>query len=611
MTDKPAYIPPQYKGKAHSDTFTTRPFADDFETRRQAFFAQVQRYDTHPEGSRGVFFDLARLAAGAQPNEAAFAKVLTDRIDARLDCADFVMQGVIRLLYQFGGQTEGRRPASGENHLQSPVPGLPSAPAFSPKLLQQAKETTLNFKYWPDEPGTDSMCTWTENHQILFATAAYLAGQLYPDQVFTNSGRTGREMMAIHRPRIDRWLRMRFKSGFSEWLSNVYYVEDWPPLLNLVDFAANKDLKERARMILDLTLFDFALNSFRGVFGSTHGRSYEQHKKWAALESTTGVSKLLFGTGAFSNCDNMSVVSFALSEKYRMPQVIYNIAHDPSIRENRQRMGFRVEDATEWGLTYDDLESGMVFLSNEAYLHPKTAALTIKMFTAFNWWENEFFKDFKPFKGFLKTMQKLGGLPVLGKILEKDVCRNIRDEANIYTYRTPDYMLSTAQDHRAGFGGDQHHIWQATLGPDAVCFTTHPVKNDTGTPNYWTGSGTLPRVAQVKNVAIAIYNISTMPGLYLTNNLFFTHAWLAKDQFDEVIEQEGWIFARKGDGYLALRSQNPHFWNENWTQMNADERRYRNQRKSAQNCVQNNSEDFNREIIVEGKKNIWIQQFPE
>ena len=33
----------------------------------------------------------------------------------------------------------------------------------------------------------------TENHQIMFATNAYLAGQIYPDRIFTNSNQTGRE----------------------------------------------------------------------------------------------------------------------------------------------------------------------------------------------------------------------------------------------------------------------------------------------------------------------------------------------------------------------------------------------------------------------------------
>lgn len=539
MTDKPAYIPAAYQGQAWSDTYTTQPFGADFETRKQAYFKQVLRNPAPTRGSKRAMVEVARLAAGGEPVEGVIHESLSDFVEGRKDCADFVMQAIIRLLYQFN---EG------------------STLCFSPELLEHAKTATLGFKYWPDEPGIDSMCSWTENHQILFSAAAFLAGQLYPEEVFNNSGRTGREMMATHRPRIDRWLEMRFKSGFSEWLSNVYYDEDWAPLLNLVDFVQDDVLRERARMVLDLTLFDMALNSFRGIFGSTHGRSYEQNKKWSALEGTSDTAKLLLGTGSFSAYDNMSAALFAMSENYRMPQVIFEIAQDGASFVNRQRMGHRIQDAEKWGLSYDDLESGMVFLSNEAYLHPNNAALTIQMFDAFGWWENAFFADFKPFRSFLNALRKIKLLPALARLLEKDVCRNMRDEADIYTYRTPDYMLSSAQDHRAGWGGDQQHIWQATLGPDAVCFSTHPVQQSSGTPNYWTGNGTSPRVGQVKNVVIAVYKISKMPGLYITNNLFYTHAWLPKDRFDEVHEQDGWIFVRANQGYLALRSQQAYRW---------------------------------------------------
>jgi hypothetical protein len=97
----------------------------------------------------------------------------------------------------------------------------------------------------------------------------------------------------------------------------------------------------------------------------------------------------------------------------------------------------------------------------------------------------------------------------------------------------------------------------------------------------------LPRVAQIKNVVIAIYRISAAPSLYVTNNLFYTHAWLPRDRFDEVREVPGlgdcgWVFARKGEGYLALGSQQPYRWQ-------TDE-----------------GEDQNREIIAEGRRNIWL-----
>ena len=45
---------------------------------------------------------------------------------------------------------------------------------------------------------------------------------------------------------------------------------------------------------------------------------------------------------------------------------------------------------------------------------------------------------------------------------------------NKVTYRTPDYMLCSAQDYRAGEAGLNEHIWQATLSPSAVVFVNHP-----------------------------------------------------------------------------------------------------------------------------------------
>ena len=48
-------------------------------------------------------------------------------------------------------------------------------------------------------------------------------------------------------------------------------------------------------------------------------------------------------------------------------------------------------------------------------------------------------------------------------------------EVNTYTWRTPDYMLSTVQDYRKGARGSQYHAWQATFDANAQVFTTHPV----------------------------------------------------------------------------------------------------------------------------------------
>lgn len=547
-------------GGGPEDTFSERSFEADYVARRRAF---LNHCATRPSG--GAWGQMLLAESGLPVWEGSLYGDLL-HIDRRPDCADFTLQGIIRLLYQFS-----------------------DSGAFSKAFLGHARQTVLDFKYWPDEPGIDSMCTWSENHHILFSSAGYLAGQRYPGDVFTNSGWTGRQQMARHRRRVLRWLDLRFRTGFSEWLSNVYYDEDVAAVANLIDFSEDREIVRKATMVLDVILADLACNSFRGCFGSTHGRSYEGYKKSARGDATGTLAKLCFGLNRFGGA-SMSASAVALSRRYRMPHVLYEIANDPAAvgMVNRQRMGIRIDEAARWGLGFDSLEDGMVWLSLEAYAHPRTVSLFVKMLDAFNWWENAFFKGVKDRRAEIRAAQAQGGLAALVKPHERDLTRNLREAVNIYTYRTRDYMLSTAQDYRAGYGGDQQSIWQATLGPDAVCFTTHPVPGRTETPDYWTGSGVLPRAAQIRNVVIVIYDATELPGTYVTKTGDFTHAWLPRDRFDKVMEKAGWLFAKRGKGYLALWTSRPRRWR---TEAGQDGKR---------------KEDMHRELIVDGRRSVWI-----
>jgi hypothetical protein len=181
----PTPPPPGYPTQATPDPYTTRPLSGDYATRRRALLAHISR-NPAPADRAAPYYELARLAAGGEAHAGVFQASL-DYIAQRKDCADFVSHGILRLLYQFGDD-----------------------PRLDRALLERARQTVLDFKYWPDEPGVDSMCTWTENHHVLFAAGAYLAGQLYPQDIFRNSGQSGHQKMAAHRPRIMRWLRLSF-----------------------------------------------------------------------------------------------------------------------------------------------------------------------------------------------------------------------------------------------------------------------------------------------------------------------------------------------------------------------------------------------------------------
>lgn len=128
------------------------------------------------------------------------------------------------------------------------------------ELLQGLEDAVLNFKYWIDEPGVDIHlpCYFTENHQVLFHSIEYLAGQLYRDRIFTNNGENGEWHREHGRTYLKRWLTWRKRFGFSEWLSNGYYAEDMLGLLILSQLAEEEEIRSQAKGLIELLFFDIA-----------------------------------------------------------------------------------------------------------------------------------------------------------------------------------------------------------------------------------------------------------------------------------------------------------------------------------------------------------------
>ncbi|MEJ2211170.1 MAG: hypothetical protein P8129_19310 [Anaerolineae bacterium] len=91
--------PPGYPAEPVADAYSAAPFAAEFEARRRGYLAHVRR-NPAPPNLKAPYYELARLAAGDAPHTGVFYAAL-DYIEARKDCADFVLHAVLRLLYQF------------------------------------------------------------------------------------------------------------------------------------------------------------------------------------------------------------------------------------------------------------------------------------------------------------------------------------------------------------------------------------------------------------------------------------------------------------------------------------------------------------------------------
>ncbi|QXC59979.1 hypothetical protein KSP35_16610 [Aquihabitans sp. G128] len=445
------------------------------------------------------------------------------------------------------------------------------------------KERILAFKYWWTEPTPkgviDSQYYWTENHQIIYLANEYVAGQAFPDDVFGNSGMTGKEHVAHAEERLRTWFSWRARFGFSEWLSNVYWNEDMVGVLLLAEFADDPEIARLASMTLDVLFVELAGHVQKGTFGSTHGRSYQKDKLNGRDEDTFSVAKLAFDQTPVPYDKADSATLLATAERYRPPEVARKIAASKATTVFRTKSSLPLDPhapidpdvKAPYGLTFEGEEGLMAWWGLGAQFPwqvAPTSAATVKRYDLF---ETTNFKQAADLASVVETADD-PTIRTLASSLATQVNPGLLTQVDTYTWRSPAVMLSTAQDWRPGQRGEQDHVWQATLDPDALVFTTHPrddvpSKDDpNANEGYWTGDGAIPRSAQHENVSISIYapqyegGSGVGTGAYAFTYLDETHAFFPTEHFDQVVQRDGWTIGRKGDGYVALWSARPTEW---------------------------------------------------
>lgn len=194
-------------------------------------------------------------------------------------------------------------------------------------LRQRVRETITGCKYWITQPGLDAMCYFTENHQFVWHVAQHLAGSTFPDEQFTVDDRVGAEHADEGARRAAAWMRRKLTGGFSEFDSNAYLAIDTYALAVLIELSTDEPLTRIARTLLDTLLVTLASNSWRGVHGAAHGRSYVRTLRSGRFEETSPILRLIAGMGTI-NDSLLPVSALALSTQYRVPPVVRAIATD-------------------------------------------------------------------------------------------------------------------------------------------------------------------------------------------------------------------------------------------------------------------------------------------
>lgn len=393
---------------------------------------------------------LARLAIGQHgPETGAMISGALPAIEDCHDCADFIL---VPLLW--GRKVYGER--------------------LDAALRARVDKAILGYRYWMDEPGNDVQWYFSENHALLFHTAAYLAGGLLPEARFVRSGRSGREQSAVGAARVRAWLDHFEQWEMAEFNSAPYFPIDLKGLTALHALAPDSDIAERAGRAILRLLEIVARSAHHGALTGAQGRSYEHTLRAARSLELSGICRMVWGKGNYG------------MRFHALPQLAlclrdHGLAVPPKLADIASLTG---DDAWQW---------------------------------TFAQGQDRF--------------------------------------ARLYHYKTAGHAMGSAAGYRWSQWGYQETVLHARLGenPDAQIWINHPgevLQSGYGRPSYWGGSGTLPRVHQYRDLAVAVFDCSE-------EQPDFTHAWFPESAFDATRVAGNRAVAQGGDAFAMLKTDAP------------------------------------------------------
>ncbi|SEN58609.1 hypothetical protein SAMN04488003_1227 [Loktanella fryxellensis] len=218
---------------------------------------------------------IARLALGDGGQETrAMIEAALPRIDACWDCADFALVPLI--------------------WCRQAWPDL-----LGTDLCARIDATIVGYRYWMDEPGNDVQWYFSENHALLFHTAAHLGGALLPDATFVRSGRSGADQSDTGKARLMAWFDHFEAWEMAEFNSAPYFPIDLKGLTALYALSPDATLRARAKAGIERLIEIVANSAHKGVLTAAQGRSYEHTLRASTTLELSAMARMLWGAGSY------------------------------------------------------------------------------------------------------------------------------------------------------------------------------------------------------------------------------------------------------------------------------------------------------------------------
>lgn len=344
----------------------------------------------------------------------------------------------------------------------------------------------------------------SENHTLVFWTARYLMAKELPDDTFKAYGKTGAELFIEDGKNLKRFIQFRARRGWGEFDSAGYQFLDFNTLLTLYDYSQDAELVSLAGKMCNLLLADAAVDSLNGLYGGARGRIPEA----TAIDHSQ------------SPLNDIQYLYFAIS--------------DPQPQSGQERL-LGLKKLSYWEITNQSLFSKFRPMEIVEKIATDRPAHYIN-------------RERKHLHNMEDTLPKK---PLQGSIRK-------------YLWYTPQYILGGIQlqdaypaDLAAGnYAKHQQHDWDFTVaaGTKTRIFTHHPGSGDAH--GYWRGDlgCRCGSSFQNKTARLSLYDIKPQ------QTYQYIHTYLPRAEFDEIVEDSGWIFARKGDVFAAVYLTDGYSW---------------------------------------------------
>ena len=348
----------------------------------------------------------------------------------------------------------------------------------------------------------------TENHWLLYYTCLYLMSQMYPNEAGDTwyTGKSSEENFRESKDWIESWVKLTTRRGQGEY-DSTHYMGVYPlPMSYLAAWATDPQMKQRATMMIEYLIADYAAENLNGLFAGAHSRSYDREVVERAATVSSDFGWVWFGFGYPLNANYVTM--YCLSTGYEPPEILKRIATDrsqPYTHYERKRTRNR------W--RFNDELHGPVYKTT--YMRKEYAVGSDQ-------------------GGVLQPIQQHSW----------DVTWAVPDARGVHN------TFFTLNPHSSLHELQTYFVFGPDFGTEAVVRS----KKTYDSPDKFVGGSPYEKIFQDQDTVIALYDIP--PGARFPHiNGFFS-----KDLQNVTEDASGWIFARGGDAWIACRPLQPYVW---------------------------------------------------